>query len=99
MSPLRKHFDQKIVILKAKTHCDVVSCGRSHFLKLLKCFVLKFMVLVFDSAWDATFFCILPGACILVETRARSNSSDPKCYRKTQTHHFVAVISKPSCCW
>ena len=58
MCPLRKHFDQKIVILKSKTSCNVVSSGRRKpFLKLLKCFVLEFMVLVFDFAWDATFFC------------------------------------------
>ena len=58
MSPLRKHFDQRIVILKSKTCCNVVSSGRiKPFLKLLKCFVLEFMVLVVDFAWDTTHTC------------------------------------------
>ena len=38
MSPLRKHFDQKIVILKSKTCCNVVSGRRKPFFKVVEMF-------------------------------------------------------------
>lgn len=39
MSPLRKHFDRKIVILKSKTCCNVVSSGRRKpFFKVVEMF-------------------------------------------------------------
>ena len=38
MSPLRKHFDQKIVILKSKTCCNVVSGRRKSFVKVVEMF-------------------------------------------------------------
>lgn len=54
MSPLRKHFDRKIVILKSKTCCNVISSGRRK--PFLKCFDLEFMVLFFDFAWARLSF-------------------------------------------
>lgn len=38
MSPLSKHFDQKIVILKSKTCCNVVSGRRKPFFKVVEMF-------------------------------------------------------------
>ena len=38
MSPLRKRFDQKIVILKSKTSCNVISGRRKPFFKVVEMF-------------------------------------------------------------